>query len=354
MRILIISRSTLFTQRGGDTVQIEQTAKYLAQAGCKVHIQTTGFCEDFKSFDVLHFFNLNRPADILPYLKEGRPPLVTTAVYINYSSVPAKVQTLKQRALSAVGNHFTQEYIKALARGVNGSDRMPKKAFITKGYKKMVELVLDKSAHLITASNFEFELIQSLFNNTPAQSKIALGAEHFTNTTHVLANKKGVLCVARVEALKNQLTLIKAQKKGRWPLTLVGDVADNQKGYVAKCRKEAGENIRFLPFTKGDALAKLYASAKVHVLPSFYETTGLSTLEALLSGCQVVCGTGGAQAEIFEGIAHFCDVENPDSLNETVQSALLANEQHQDWVKENFSWEKAASKLLKIYQNVQK
>lgn len=354
MRILIISRSTLFTQRGGDTVQVEQTAKYLAQLGCKVHIQTTGFCDDFENFDVLHFFNLNRPADLLPYLKKGRPPLVITSIYIDYSSVPNKVQTSKQQALSAVSNHFAQEYIKAIGRGVKGTDRMPKKAFITKGYKKMVQLILEKSAHLVTASTFEYELIKKLFGEVPTYTKIPLGSEHYSVKLPATADKKGVLCVARFEALKNQLNLIKAQKTGGWELTLVGDASENQKGFLEKCKKEASEKVRFLPFTKGEALNDLYTSAKVHVLPSFYETTGLATVEALLSGCQVVCGKGGAQHEIFADVAMFCESNSPESINQAVLKALAQHEQNSTWAQQSFSWEKAASDLMKIYQSVQK
>ncbi len=353
MRILFISRSTLYDQPGGDTVQVEQTARYLRALGVEVHIQTRGFAHDFQTYDALHFFNLGRPADILPYLQQTHPPLLTTAIYIDYSKVPQQSKGAKQRWLHHLTTHFGQEYIKSLARGIKGSDRMPPARFLAQGYRKSVQQVLDHSRYLFTASQSEWRLISRLFHLKGKHKQLALGTEHFAPSSIAPQKQEQVLCVARFEALKNQLNLVRAQAKGKWPLVLVGDAAKNQYAYRAQCQKEAGENVQLLPFQKGKALAEAYARAKVHALPSFYETTGLATLEALLSGCAVVCGKGGAQAELYEGVAHFCEASDPDSIRRAVDQALESNTSHESWVRENFSWEKTARELLCIYQEVQ-
>jgi glycosyltransferase involved in cell wall biosynthesis len=355
MRILFISRSTLFTQPGGDTVQIEQTALYLEKMGLTVEIQTDGFRADYQEFDVLHFFNLNRPADVLPYLKSKKhPPLVVTSIYIDYSSVPERMQLGPAGLLNKYVGPSAQEYIKTLARGLKGTDRMPERKFLLEGYKKSVQTVLNECQHLVTASSFELTQLKTNFAYNGEYSRINLGCEHALADVSDSAAKSGkeVLCVARFEALKNQLTLVRAHKLGSFSLTLIGQAAKNQKAYFERCKEEASDEVVFLPFTKGPALGEAYKKASVHVLPSFYETTGLVTVEALLNNCQVVCGKGGAQAELFDGVAHFCDVESPHSINEAIEKALEHHQEHTAWVMQKFSWKKAALELSDIYKNL--
>lgn len=350
MRILFVCRSNLFSQPGGDTVQVEQTAAHLKKHGVDVQIQTKGFYKDYRKFDLLHFFNLGRPADVLPYLKRNHPPLICTAIYIDYSVVPKTLHTSRQGKWLSLISRNAQEYAKTIARGLKGNDRFPPLRFLLKGHKRSVQEVLNKCIHLIIASQTELSLLTTHFRYQGAHSKIALGTEHLKPHQHT-EKQAAVLCVARFEALKNQLTLIQAQASGNWPLLLVGDAAKNQSGYLAECKAKATENVTFQSFTTGAPLRELYATYKVHALPSFYETTGLATLEALLSGAQVVCGTGGAQQELFKEIAFFCDAADPASVNNAVKRALKSEEDHSTWVRQNFSWNTAAEKLLSIYQN---
>jgi glycosyltransferase involved in cell wall biosynthesis len=59
-------------------------------------------------------------------------------------------------------------------------------------------------------------------------------------------DKKMVLCVARTEGLKNQLTLIKALNNSAFQLYIIGNPSVNQKGYFNQCRKAAAPNIHFI------------------------------------------------------------------------------------------------------------
>ena len=65
MHIAFVARKTLYSQPGGDTVQVEQSAAALRRQGHNVSITTSGTPLP-DNIDVLHGFNLGRPADLLP------------------------------------------------------------------------------------------------------------------------------------------------------------------------------------------------------------------------------------------------------------------------------------------------
>ena len=102
-----------------------------------------------------------------------------------------------------------------------------------------------------------------------------------------------VLCVARIEGIKNQYNLIRALNDTAYKLILIGDAAPNQKGYYRQCKKIAAANISFLDYLPQEQLVDHYAAAKVHVLPSWFEVCGLSSLEAAAMGCRLVITDNG-------------------------------------------------------------
>ena len=68
MKVAFIARSSLFTAKGGDTVQVQQTAKYMKELNVQADIRLTHEKINYEEYDLLHFFNLIRPAGILPHI----------------------------------------------------------------------------------------------------------------------------------------------------------------------------------------------------------------------------------------------------------------------------------------------
>ena len=85
MKVAFIARSSLYTAKGGDTVQMLHTAKYLQQLNVQVDIRLANEKINYKEYDLLHFFNLIRPADILPHIGKANTPFVVTPLLIDYS-----------------------------------------------------------------------------------------------------------------------------------------------------------------------------------------------------------------------------------------------------------------------------
>ena len=71
MRIAFITRSTLHSVPGGDTIQIEQTARHLQQIGVQADILSTSAPVNYSQYDLLHLFNITRPADLLHHIKNA-------------------------------------------------------------------------------------------------------------------------------------------------------------------------------------------------------------------------------------------------------------------------------------------
>ncbi len=158
-----------------------------------------------------------------------------------------------------------------------------------------------------------------------------------------------VMCAAYLCERKNQLALIRATKVINVPLVLVGNA---QGKYADTCRKEAGEDVIFTGPLSRQEIASAYAAAKVHVLPSFYETTGIVSLEAALAGCTVVVGNRSAEPEYFNDFVHYCDPASEESIRSAVLKALKGPPRPglKEHIMQNFNWDKAAQETLEGYR----
>ena len=85
MKVAFITRSSLFSSSGGDTLQVLNTAKYLEKLNVAVDIKLTHEKVIYDEYDLLHFFNLIRPSDILPHIRKSKKPFVVTPLLIDYS-----------------------------------------------------------------------------------------------------------------------------------------------------------------------------------------------------------------------------------------------------------------------------
>src|SRR3954469_11045960 len=123
MKIAFITRSTLYTVFGGDTVQILETAKQLRQLGLEVAIFRSNETIPYDEFDLLHFFNLIRPADILYHIKRSRTPFVITPILIDYTEYDKKHR--KGFPGWLLRRFSSGEYLKAICRWILLKDSLP-------------------------------------------------------------------------------------------------------------------------------------------------------------------------------------------------------------------------------------
>src|SRR5690606_17582078 len=118
MKILFLARSTLYTVFGGDTVQVESTAKYLRKKGLEVDIKLSGEHIDYTPYDLLHFFNIIRPADILGHISKTKKPFVVSTIFVDYSEYEKNHRAGIYGLLTRLISGDRLEYMKAIARWI--------------------------------------------------------------------------------------------------------------------------------------------------------------------------------------------------------------------------------------------
>jgi glycosyltransferase involved in cell wall biosynthesis len=355
MRVLFIVRSSLFKVRGGDTVQIQETARHLESLGVKVDISLTTETIDYSPYDLLHFFNLIRPADILLHIRKSKKPYVVSTIFVEYGEFDKNYRKGLSGAVFKLFSPSFIEYAKTIARIFTTKEKLVSLEYIWLGQKMAVQRVIDEAAGLLPNSENEFKRIQKLYRIDIPYKVIPNGInQQLFKETEVAHEREHdmVLCVARIEGIKNQLNLIKALSGTKFRLYLVGNASPNQLAYYQACQQIAGENVIFVPAVTQDKLIEFYRKAKVHILPSWFETTGLSSLEAAAMGCNIVISNRGDAPEYFGSMARYCEPGIPDSIYSSIEKAANAPlfpglRKH---IFDHYTWEKAAKATLEAYQ----
>ncbi|HTI58383.1 glycosyltransferase family 4 protein [Mucilaginibacter sp.] len=355
IKVAFITRSTLYRVPGGDTVQVKETARHLQNMGISAEIKLADEDIDYDRYNLLHFFNLTRPADILRHSKKGQKPFVISTILCNYSEYDKQYR----KGISVLFNLMPGdgiEYVKAIARWLKGNDYLPGPEYLWRGQRNSIIRVLKNSAMILPNSVSEYERITQTY---PCKVKYAIVPNGIDNTlfrrdSSVQKDGKMVLCVARIEGIKNQLNLIRALNNTHFKLVLIGSHAPNQKAYYDECRRIAAANITFVDHIPQAGLVTYYQKAKVHILPSWFETTGLSSLEAAAMGCNVVITGKGDAKEYFGNNAWYCDPADPQNIRSAVEQASLSdyNDTLHEAILKKYTWQQAALETYKAYQNI--
>jgi glycosyltransferase involved in cell wall biosynthesis len=356
MKIAVITRSTLYTVKGGDTFQIINTARELKGLGIDVDITLTNQPIDYRQYDLLHFYNIVRPADIVYHIKQSKKPFVVSPNMVNYQ----EYDRLYRKGVAGYLFRFLPqnsiEYIKTIARWVQGNDVLATTSYLWKGHKQSIKTILQQAAHILPNSKMEYDQLATFCAPLPGFTLIPNGIDPalFTGNSSLPKDRDLVLCVARIEGLKNQLNLIKALNNTSYRLVVIGSPAPNQLNYYEECRKQAAVNISFINQLPQEALTNWYQKAAIHVLPSWFETCGLSTLEAAAMGCQVVITDKGYTREYFGNEAGYCDPASPASMLAAVEKAASTpgTDTLRKKIFEQYTWQRAASKTAAAYKQV--
>ncbi len=355
MKVAFITRATLYKVPGGDTEQIIQTTRHLNNTGIEADILLTDQAIDYNKYDLFHFSNIIRPSDILYHIKRCHKPFVISPNFIDYSEFDRKERKgLSGRILSLFSRHG-HEYLKTIGRWVLGRDILRSKSFITRGQKGSIIKILRSSSMVLPSSSAEMDDLRKSFHTQTPFSLVPNGIDSTAFVPNGLPkNGKLVVCAARIEGIKNQLNLIRALNNSEFLVTIIGDAAPGQNKYYQNCRQLAAENIRFSGRLSHRELAAVYKQAKVHVLPSWFETCGLSSMEAAAMGCNIVVSDRGFVREYFGIDAFYCDPADPESILEAVRKASAAplKRRLQEKILENYTWEKTTEATIRAYKKI--
>jgi len=346
MHIAFLARKTLFSQPGGDTVQVEQTAAALARLGHSSNVVLAGQPLP-DNVDILHGFNLGRPADLLPYFSIFPGKKVLSSIYVDYSLADAqRFPTL----FKFLGKHGL-EYIKTVGRALNGSDRWPSMRYLISGQKRSATRLIAATDVVITSSQSEAERIQADFGVIKNHKTIPLGIGDEFLATPPDTERQGILVLGRLEWLKNQKTVIEWARKENWPMTVMGDANTNQPKYYEQCRAIAGPSTTFLPYATGDALLHELQCHKLLLIPSHFESFSLVGWEAAAQGMQVIFNDVADMKETLAPVGTALDFSNAQTAIQTIQSALdeTSVQKKSQAPLESRSWDQIVKQILQAY-----
>jgi glycosyltransferase involved in cell wall biosynthesis len=345
MRVLLVPYPETWRIEGGHKTQILQTARALHDAGIEVAIGDVRLVRSAAA-DVVHYFG-----DPRPLLDAGRPVcrFVVSPVYF-----PAWFELGPHRwrgGLEAGAAAHLRHRLRSLRRP---GMRRRQWADVRARLRAMAEADV-----IVTQSRAETRLLEAdaggplpdirvahngvdqwFFDGSAAQGRSIVGDEPF------------VLSVGRIEPRKNQLTLARAMRSIPRRLVLVGAVLPGNERYLRACA-DAVPSLVHLPHLDRRLLPHVYAAADVHVLPSWYETTGLATLEAMAAGAPCIAGLGPCVEDYFAG-AEGVRLSRPGdqrSLRASILDALDGPRGLGREMAARFTWDRTARELLDAYQN---
>ena len=172
-----------------------------------------------------------------------------------------------------------------------------------------------------------------------------------------------LLYLGRLNRIKGIENLLMAVQKVDFSvrLSIYGDSSNGYSGDLRALteRLGIGQRVKFHGHVTGEEKARCFAESDVFIMPSFSESFGMATAEALSHGIPVIVSKGAPWSEV-EKIGCGLWVENdPTSLAEAIERIRQMpldemGTRGREWMSREFSWDVIAEKMLEVYQGLVK
>jgi glycosyltransferase involved in cell wall biosynthesis len=354
MRALHVVRPNPGARPGGDVAVVEHGAVALRAAGVEVDVVATE-TPDPRGYDVAHVFGVFEPETQGPQiaaLAGGDVPLVISPIWWDRSGLfalgPRVVRALDERDPGRVARRLERlradEDALTLRAGRGAQRRIAEQAAL-----------LARCDLALPASEIEAYACARTLRVLDVPYVIArYGVEPASFDAPRATQRTGVVCIGRIERLKNQAMLLYALRDLDVDVTLVGASYDAE--YLAVCRRWTSARTRFVDRLPLDELRALLGRTAVHVLPSWGDLPGLVSLEAAAAGARVVVGNRGSEREYVGPDAGYADPLDPDSIRAAVVAALDAGPRTPndalDARVRALTWERYADDTRAAYERV--
>lgn len=320
MKIAFVIRNDYLVNRGGDTYQFLKTKKYLEEYE-DIEIEVVNSVDELKRTDcqLIHIFNIQTDKFTLEMVQEAKKrgmkvvlsPIIWALGDAKYVNICSKFITnfsviCKMRF---IGN-FVEKVLYF---------------FNKKKYKEILELC----DLILPNSDEEGEYLLNTYNSKVNSIAVpnCIDMKIQNNSKYEDLPQNIILEVARIEPTKNQLGVVLALMDEKdIPLYFIGKQNDCHKKYIKRVKAFAEKrgNTFFIEEMPQERLIEYYKAAKVHVLPSFRESPGLVSLEAMYYGVNIVvaderyCPTKYYQ---FDKYGYVCNPYSVKSIKEEIMIA---------------------------------
>ena len=377
MRVLIQGKIDLLEVGGGDRVQIENTAYELEKLGVTIDI-IPGFNVDYSKYDLVHLFQLDWTPETYLYAiraKKQKKPLVLSPIHHSVKEV-SKFDTeytfdLRKFSKILFQDQYKRDTLKNVYKALFDRRKIyPTLLSILLGLKRMQKATLELADIVLVQTSKEAEDLIETYDVTINWEKVVNGVgEQFQDLTNLesaatkLSFENYILCIGRIEARKNQLNIVDAVEKIRkkrqenLQLVFIGRKSSKKHpAYVRKFDKKVVQSdwIHYLGEVPYRDIPLYLKYAKVGVSASWFETTGLTSLEALYCGTNAVAAGERAREYLGNNVT-YCEPNSVDSIASAIEKEYYAprpGKLSSEMV--NFTWENAAKKTFEIYKKLLK
>lgn len=329
MKVLFQARPDFMKNPAGDTVQMVATGQGLKNLGIEVHLSADPNIE-LSSYDVVHIFNITR-------IKES---------YMFFLNAQKQMKKIVLSPIYWPPNAY-------LKREGASSNALA----VWKHLQPMRARLVSECTLLLPNSKIEMDVLQKDFLKTSPYKVVPNGfPDSFIETTPELFRKQFpdlpkefILCAARISTRKNQHWLAKICRELGLSLVLLGPV--NDQAYFESVTSFS--NVLHIGTLQGKLLASAYSAAQAHALPSWFETPGLSSIEAGACGTVVISTDQGSPNEYFRDMALYVhpldDISLRTALEQVSNASPLPLMQH---IHKHYPWSKVAEMTLEAYKTI--
>lgn len=371
MRILLWTRSDCFKAKGGDMIQVENTYLELKKLGVDVTISHRNN-QDLSKFDLIHLFQLDWTPETYLHAKKAKKlnkKIVLSPIHHSVEEVKKFDDEyafgLRRLSKFLFIDQFQRDTFKNIYRSlVDHNKVLPTLYSIIKGLKNMNRKTLEMADYVLTQTKLEAKDLKKTYDTDfkwqvvpNGVSDLFLQKSGFTNPFDF---DEYIICVGRIEPRKNNLAVIAAVMKLRKELNkdiklvFVGRKSNKHSEYITLFENELNNCswIIYKDYISYSSMPSIYKFAKVCISASWFETTGLTLLEALFMNTNAVSTSKRAE-EILGEFCSYCSADNIESIYKAIKDEyfkprpkLPAN------FKKEYTWENTAKKTLEIYNKV--
>ncbi|MBW2354862.1 MAG: glycosyltransferase [Deltaproteobacteria bacterium] len=118
------------------------------------------------------------------------------------------------------------------------------------------------------------------------------------------------------------------------------------------------DRVRFLGYCPSMDMLALYRGAASLVYPSFFEGFGIPLIEAMCSGCPIVCSNLTCLPEIADDAALLVDPHSPEELAAAIDTVLTNQELRSELIRKGheralrFSWSKFTYEIVQVLYEI--
>jgi glycosyltransferase involved in cell wall biosynthesis len=216
-------------------------------------------------------------------------------------------------------------------------------------------LIARKAKKIATVSNFTRNQIAKNFNVNPEKISViysswfhlkTIQADYTVFDNFPILSKPFFFSLGSLSKRKNINWIIEYALKNPDSLFAIsGTSLPTVK--VEELDNSTPKNIILLGYLDDPKVKALMTQCKAFILPSYYEGFGLTPLEALSCGTQIIIAKAASLPEIYGNTAHYIDPFNTDV---NLDQLLLEPVGKPDEILEKYSYDKAAEQVHNIIQ----